>query len=531
MSLIITRKILVDWAGFRVVQDAESLVDRGLVMEARYDPPHIRGSVLWHNRPLKTALKILPDGSVENECPCWANTERGIVCSHSIALGVVLIRRSRGGLRVARMRTEQRRAARLTNVDESQYIRRASEGTPGALPASIRLGLGPDWLAGCQAEKIPLACHIEYGEESQPIDTVPKDLPLIFSAQDESLLFVLEDICEGPARGTLELSPNDFVNIIRLRAGREIEDENDRTVTVNKTAVVTHIRMDLDDNTGEIVLRAHTELPFMEADDQPFHVVSGRWGWVYGAGNFWPLENVLPEPYHAIYNAPVTIERHRVVPFLKNEMQGLTSHARLESDISTDLFTVEPGTPLFRLKVKGSPASLSATLYVAYDGYEFVACRSAGDGHFGIPDPDDLMRYTVRNIDAETQGLQLLSRTGFTGNQGNDLAPIVGNREVLTFLGSHLPVLRRLGWRVEIEGRIAPHLETLSFVTPVVHIRDPGGTGWFDVGFTFEGTSGESISHADIQDALRKGEASIQAGGQTLLIDSDAIESMLGVFA
>ena len=531
MSLIITRKILVGWAGFRVVQDAESLVDRGLVMEALYDPPYIRGSVLWHNRPLKTALKILPDGSVENECPCWANTERGIVCNHAIALGVVLIRRSRGGLRVARMKTEQRRAARLTNVDESQYITRVSEDTPGALPATIRLGLGPDWMEGCRQEKIPLFCRIEYGDESRRIDEVPKNLPLIFSAQDESLLFVLEDICDGPARGTLELSPNDFVNILRLRAGRQIENDNDEPVTVNKTAVVTHIRMDLDDKTGELLLRAHTELPFLETHEPPLYIVAGRWGWAYGAENFWPLENVLPEPYHPIYSQPVTVGRTEVVPFLKNEMPGLTSHARLESDISADLFTVEPGDPVFRLQVKGSPASLSATLYASYDGYEFVACRSSGDAHFGIPDPDDLMRYTVRNLDAETRGLQILARTGFAGDRGDDLTPIVGSREVLAFFGSHLPALRRLGWRVQIEGRVAPHVESLSFVTPVVHIRDPGGTGWFDVGFTFEGTDGGSISHADIQEAMRKGEASIEKDGRTLLIDSGAIESMFAIFA
>src|SRR3989339_1066614 len=117
MKFPVTRKILENWAGSQVLRDAEIMVQKGLVVEAVYEPPLIRGAVLWNNRPLKTALKILPDGHVESLCPCWANKERGTICSHVIALGVTLVRRATDPRREEKAQAEMKRAARLAVLD------------------------------------------------------------------------------------------------------------------------------------------------------------------------------------------------------------------------------------------------------------------------------------------------------------------------------------------------------------------------------------------------------------------------------
>jgi len=523
--------MLIDWAGPRVVRDAESLVDRGHVLEASFDPPYLTGSVMWNNRPLNTVLKLLPDGTVESECPCWANTERGVICSHVIALGVVLVRRATDPLREAKYRVELRRAKRLAGVDEAEYIRRVTTDTPGAMTATLRLTLGPDWPEGYRAGKVPLTCEADYGGEAVPLDSVPKELPLAFDPGDEALLFVLEDISEGPALKDVELAPSDFLNVLRLRAGSTLQITDASPVTVNKSPMTTFLQMDLDRENGEIILIAHTELPFVRAGDFPFHMVWGRTGWVYGADNLWPLADVLPEPYHGIYMQPVVVARDDVLRFLRDELPLLSEHVRIESDISADLFTVEPATPSFRLHVRGSPASLSAVLYARYGDRELVACKTCAGEHFGIPDPEDLLRYTVRNSEAEKDALEGLARTGLHGSAGDDLSSIVGNREVLGFLGSHLPALRRLGWQLDLEGRVDPYMHSLEFAMPVVHVRDSDGGGWFDVRFDFEDGRGQSLSEAQIREALRKGESYVRSDGRIILIDSDALDAMSEVFS
>lgn len=531
MKLPFTLKILENWAGSQVLRDADIMVNKGLVVEAAYEPPLITGAILWNNRPLKTALKILPDGHVESLCPCRANKEHGLICNHVIALGITLVRRATDPNREAKAQAEMKRAARLAVLDESKYIRRVPADEPGAIPANLIIIPEKEWTNAWRNGRIPVTCEVEYQKRTVPLDQVPRDIPLTFSKQDESILFVLEDICEGPPRGRIELTQHDFLNVIRLHAGKLLPNRDGKPVTINETALTTYVRMDLDRENGELILMAHTELPFMPAGEFPFYLVARKTGWAFGAGNLWPLANVLPEPYHSIYREPVIIARTDVHRFLKQELPLLSKQTRIETDLSEDLFTIEPGIPKMKLLVRGSPASMSATLFARYDGIELVACKPDPKEHFAIPDPNDLMHYSIRNLPREKKALEQLGPAGFTGERGDQLASVVGKRLVLNFLGTHLPALRRRGWIVELEGKVSPYMESISFATPVVHIDDSKDSKWFDIGFNFDTQDGISISQADIQLALRKGDSFFEKSGKTYLIDSEAINSMQNIFS
>ncbi len=530
-TLPITQKRLIDWAGNQVVRDAKVLVQQDLVLTAEYEPPYIKGSLLHNNREFRTRMRILADGNVESECPCYANRERGIICAHVIAIGLVLVKRATDPGRNAKYQEEARRASRLDSIDESAYIKRVAAGSPGAFPATLRIELDAGWMDGVEDGAIPIRCYAVYRGEPCLLDAVPHDVPLALSKKDESLLFVLEDIAEGPAKGELALGIRDFMNLLKLMAGRPFVDPEGNEILVHDTPITTLLKMDMNRTTGHLLLEAHTELPFLPPGDEPFYVVAGKTGWAYGADHFWPLANLLPEPYHEIYTSPIVVQRKDVLRFMQGEMPLLSKHARIESDISLDLFSVEPATPTFRLEVHGSPASLSAILHARYNGLEMVANKPDPKEHFAIPDPEDLMRYTARNRPAEKVALGILAEMGLRGELGDALTSIVGSRNVLNFLGGRVPALRRRGWMIELHGRIEPQFESMSFATPIVKVDDEGNGRWFDVGFDFEDAAGASISNADIQLALRKGDAFIERNGKHVLIDSDAVESMLNVFA
>ena len=531
MAAPLTEKMLVDWAGAQVVREAKSLVDRGLVLEAEHDPPEIRGAILWNNHALRTSLRVLPDGNVESQCPCYANRERGLICNHVIALAWSLVRRMRDPERESKYLAERRRAERLTQFSESDYIQRAGEGTPGALSARIGIVLPADWEEACRRGSVPVGCFALYRQARVPLHDVPRDQALSLDKPAESLLYVLEDIAGGPAKGYMELGLADFINVIRLHAGREIDVENASPLTVNEARLATHLRMDLEVQTGELVLSPHTEVPYQAPDEHPLYIVAGKTGWIHACGNLWPLEKVVPTPYQALYDNPVVLPRTDVIRFLRQELPVLARYLRVESDVSLDLFTVEPAQPSWRLVVSGSPASLSAQLHACYGDIELIAGRPDPRGGFALPDPQDVMCYRSRNLQAEEQALRAAAAAGLPGDRGDTLQSVVGKRNVLNFLASRLPAFRRRGWRVEVHGRVSTWFESLGFATPVVHVRDSGQEGWFDVGFDFEDTVGNSLSQADIQLALRKGDSFLQRSGRTVLIDADAVESMLDVFA
>ncbi len=530
-SISFTQKQVLDWAGNRVFREGRALFESGAVGRVTYEHPDVEGTIAFGNRSLTSKFRLLRDGSVENRCPCRDSTERGIICCHVVAVALKLIRRYHDPDRERKEREERRQAARLARIREDAFIKRARRGTAGTEPADLKLMLEGPWKKQAP-DRFPLKAYLQTADREWPLGDAPTDVPFGFSEQDEGVLFVLEDIHEGPAPSRMELDAADFLNILEVRRGGVLHRANGKNpCTVNAAVMQSEIRMDLDEESGELVLNLHTELPFRENGNMPLYMIAGKKGWVYEAGHFWPLDQVLPGPLQAIYGAPITVGRSSVPQFINTELGLIQAHLPVRTEISDDLFTVEPATPRFRLLLKGSPASLAPVLYADYDEVALVAGKADAAGHFALPDPADLMRYLVRNPDAEAQALQDLERFGLSASQGDELPSVVGTRDVLNFLGTALPRLRRMGWRVEMEGRIEPYMEEMDFVTPVVHVEEGGGSGWFEVGFDYEHSGGGGISEQEIQRALLKGESYVERGGKTLLLDADAIETAREVFA
>jgi len=522
--------MLLDWAGSRVFRDGEALFTNGVVEQVAYEPPLVNGSLSYGHKSILCSFKIHPDGSVDNQCPCRDNRERGIICSHVVALGLELVRRRADPERQRKAAEELRRAKRLAAMDESAYLKRVPHDTPGAIPAKLEIALAADWRERYSEGRVPVLCGCRLRDRSLPLEEMPTHLALSFSQQDENILFVLEDISEGPARSRLNVSVPDFLNLLRLHIGKPLLRENGAPVTVNAAEMTSMLRMEFDAQSGELILMVHTELPFMDPASLPAYVTTMKEGWVYDADHFWPLKNLLPPPLHGIYQRPVRVERAAVPRFFQTELPLLEKHIQVQSSVGIDLFTIEPAQPSFRLEIRGSPASLAVTVFAQYNGITLVAGKADAAGHFALPDPADVLRYTVRNPEAERKALDRVAAYGPRGEVGDDLSHIIGTREVLNFLGRAVPSLRRAGWKIDFEGRIQPYVEQAEFATPVVRVHDASGGKFFDVEFDYEDGQGQSLSEVEIQRALLKGESFVQQGSRTILLDAEAIETTKEVF-
>jgi superfamily II DNA or RNA helicase len=529
-TIPITIDLLEKWGGAQVLREARNIVEQGQVLKAEYLPPYIKGKLLLNNREFKTSLRILRDGNVESECPCYANRERGMVCSHVIALGLWVASKSRDPARERKLREEQKQADRIAAIQEDAFIKRARQGTPHSISAQVIVRLDPAWMDFIEQDAIPLQTYIHAGNQCVPIDRVPATTTLGLTKTDENLLFALEDIAEGPVPPLLAISRRDFMSLLACRSGGSFEDIDGNPILVHSQKVKSHLNLTLDDRTGCLILDIETNPPFLPPGDDPVYLIDSHSGWVYAADHFWPLAIVLPEPYQSTYNEPLTVSRKDTIRFLKGELPMLQRKMEIHTDLSIDLFSIVPAAPSFSLAVQGSPASLSATLYASYEDITLVAARPDKQEHFAIPDPEDAFRYVVRNLEAEKRALLLLKQFQFAGETGDSLSSIVGTREVLLFLGKAIPALRRHGWNVELTGRVQPFSESLTYATPVVHINPTHDDRWFDVQFDFEDVTGASISAAEVHNALRKGEAAIEKNGRTILIDATAIEDMQEVF-
>lgn len=88
----ITERFLSDAGGWQALKQARTIHDLGRVLEVRYDPPLLVGRVREGESELKSGLRILSASKVENLCTCRVSRRDGMICAHSLAVGLAWIK-------------------------------------------------------------------------------------------------------------------------------------------------------------------------------------------------------------------------------------------------------------------------------------------------------------------------------------------------------------------------------------------------------------------------------------------------------
>jgi superfamily II DNA or RNA helicase len=524
----LTKAGLMKWGGEAVYHQAEALVKRGGVLKAEMkDDGWITGIIARETGEVHTKLRVLTPERIDSHCPCFTNRHSGQVCMHVVALGINLMMRYTDPLRQQKYVEDQRRAKRMEQLDAVTIVR-----GPRGTPARLALTLPPTWLELFRAGHVPLNLLLLTEREVLMPEQLPRDRVFALSDADDNLLGVLEDICEGPPKNTNDMAAIDFLNVLAVASHTRIAVAGKTELSIHPVAVETHLRVNVNETTGELTVFPEATLPFT-LDTEPTWLVSNHTGWMLIEDELYPIKNVLPIPYHGIYASREIIPRKEVMNFLKRSLPSLKTVIPIEMSLTPDLFVEIPGNPHFRLELKGSRASLSAQLKAVYGEQSLVAGVPYAQTEFAMPDPEDILTYRTRNLAAEKNAVTMLLAQGFetdSDSAADASYSMAGVRETLNFLGTGYQTLGRFGWKIEFSPRLLEIVESMPAITPVVQISEKRN-GWFDVGFTFELPGRGAFPAADIQRAINRGDAWLESNGETVLIDRDAVESMRGIFS
>ncbi|MCC5845876.1 MAG: DEAD/DEAH box helicase family protein [Verrucomicrobia bacterium] len=524
-----SREKLLEWAGPDVFRRAELLVDSERVRRVAYKDRKIEGLIEARPRDILTSMAF-PEGEVapDNLCPCRENREMGLICHHVVALCLEYLNIINTPERKAMLEEERRKAERMARTSEDEYLTRVPEGTPGAIPVRLCLHFPADLRSRWWTDSVPVEIMVEHKGEQGSIRNIRPELKLAMPEREDNVLFVLEDIAGGPVPPVMELGPRDLANVLELMVGLRIWIGG-QAGGVMPGKVPVAVTLELEDDTGMLALDLETRPPEGLEEQIPAFWANGKKAWALIGTKIFLLDSVLPAPLWALYKEPIRIHRPDVPRFIRREMEVLASLTTLRTDVDPDWFSFQPEAPGFRLEVRGSPASLAATLYARYGGMEWIAGVGGEEEDFVTPDPENILHYRTRNIPAERAALDLLRPLGFGGDRGDKMEAIVGKSGVMNFCASSVPMLRRRGWKVELQGRIADALEDAETLMPVIQVAD-GGSGWFDIDCEFETREGESLQLSDIRQALAAGDAYVQRGDRMLLFDRDAVKQMVDLF-
>ena len=518
-----THQLLIGWGGEKVFAQGLRLGNGGSVVKAEWDPSTHKATgeiLLSDGRSQRTGFTLFDDGHIISDCPCRTNREFALVCPHVVALALVLMYRMNDPEAEERHQAELRTAKRVAEVDPGAYIQRKLTGPR----MRVLLTWGRDFVrefyaGGVQAH---LALVDEAGVRHAPEEPALRE-GVRLSKGDDNLLSVLEDICEGPATSEIRLVPGDFLNIIAMRT--------------QAARVRCVLKAEYFEEDGQFELFPWAELPFEHVASADRFLVHGSTGFVWttplteqgeGTPRFVPLANVLKGPFQSIYRHDEVIPRAAMPAFIRNNLPVLRQQIEVQMSPSEDFFRFVPDAPVIHVKLSGSRASISAQLFARYGEQEIGCGAPAGPDAICRPDPGDMLLYHVRNLKAEQAALKTLPKLGFEPSD-SDRWFITEPRDVLNFLGSGEPRMRRMGWKVTYSDRLSAALDGLPRIVPVVDVSDaPGGA--FEVGYTFEAGS-RKVSPSEIQGAINRGDSYLMTPEGTYLLNIGAVEEMRGVFA
>jgi len=87
----LTEKLLVSLSGWPVFQQARAIHAARRVSEASYEPPLLKGKINDGGKQFLAGLRLRNTIDVENLCPCRDSRGRGLICAHSVAVGLQVL--------------------------------------------------------------------------------------------------------------------------------------------------------------------------------------------------------------------------------------------------------------------------------------------------------------------------------------------------------------------------------------------------------------------------------------------------------
>ena len=84
----LTEKFFISIGGWDVMKRARALKAAGVVGGAEWESPVLRGRIIAEGREFQAGLRIRNPIDIENLCPCRDSRGRGIICAHSVAVGL-----------------------------------------------------------------------------------------------------------------------------------------------------------------------------------------------------------------------------------------------------------------------------------------------------------------------------------------------------------------------------------------------------------------------------------------------------------
>lgn len=526
----ITEKWLGEIGGWAAMKAARALVAAGAVSDCNREGDIVRGEVGAGKSRHRAGLRIRSRSDVDNLCTCAAARQRGLMCEHSLAVGLASIQ---GGTTAGSAGTGGAPTHRRPGA--------ADEPPAQAMPASglprgqFSVFLPDELLRGKPARSTAVFLRFEPGGDQ--VETAvgawlgqrglkAQTMPLCLAADDlHSLLRALAchpRVFPGKPKPGAGLAPD----AQRISVGSE------------PTRLPLRVR-EIAASEVQFEIASDSIAPILVRRDRPGRVAETWWHCEATQSLVW-LEKSADADMAALQgelaNGAPGSSSPRSLAWLVRHLGELERLFELELEgPRVSRLRVLPVPCEFHLLVDGTSQAVEAELNARHGGRTWKVGPPAwniGDPKlFPIEDPGDPVVFFVRNKDREDAAMRTLEAAGFEPTAGGRWR-ITGADRVLRFYGSDLPRLENLmtveqaeRWRAATKGwlRIAPKVRAPDSRRPGDEFAQGGGNDWLSLDISYEASSGFHIGRNEILQMIRSGRRSLQAkDGRRYVVDVGA---------
>lgn len=512
--------LLAKAAGWEVVKHARQLLAMDRVLSSNWTEPVLKGVVQAGTTSYRAGLVIKGPIDIENLCSCRESRQSGMICAHSVAVGLHWIRPAKAPQAppLPATQAEPAGSARVVAAvparNHAAALRRVEPGATGEV-LEISVVFPPNLAEGLARGKVTVLFEGKWSRGRVPLSALPKQVGFELGPEDTRLLDAAESLTGGEAPGSVQLSLAQFAVLLKGMQGHpRLSQARRNTVRVLEEPWRPGVEASLQPN-GKIQLRASA------GATAPVMVV-GESLWAFEGEAFRPV--LLPPGVGALLQGAVEIPRSQVPAFMSRDWPSLQAACSVKADFGPADFTLEPEPPRFLLSLDGGLAQLQGTLKCRYGASLLTPGVTSGDASPWMPDPDRPRRYTMRDMGAEQGALDRLRRAGFSGPDAQGRLALVGEQRVVAFLAREFPRLEK-EWTVTLEERLERSTEkNFERLEPTVRIT-PSGERWFDLELSVTTREGERFSAADIQRLILSGQGSARLrNGKIALINTEALD-------
>ena len=512
----------VEAAGAQTVQRARSLLTKGKVLSSNWSPPLLKGVVQDGASSFRAGLVIKGATDIDNLCPCPSSREAGVICAHSVAIGLHLLPRRKAVPAAPRdtvtplpggMQRPVQPAPEPEYEPEPEPGPKLRRGKKGAA-VEISMVLPPTLTTAIERGRIMVCFEGHWKKGRGPLSGLPMNQPFVLQPEDSILLDKVEELAGNETPGGLMLSPAELTQLLDVAIGHPRVRLGKEPMEVSAFPWRVPVEVTLK-TTGEI----HMNLP---AGLESPTLIEGGSLWAFRGDKLEPVG--LPKPWHGLFREPLVLPRAKVPFFLSQELAVFEAESDVDANFTIDEFTLEPSSPQFSLSLTGNLNQMQAQLQCTYGKRVMIMGVTAKDESLWLPDPKSTTRYSTRDFIAEMAACDRMRRAGFEGPDSMGRWNLHGESKVVRFFANEHPSMKR-EWEVDLDGRLEQSAaKSFERLEPSFEIR-PSGDRWFDLEMSLASADGERFSAADIQRLILSGNGTARLqNGRNALIDTGALE-------